>query len=397
MRGVPAFAGRPRFDIADIVRRHRGTLDADPTLTVAQRRVLSAIELCRTAALGGHIDVCRSCGYEHPSYNSCRNRHCPKCQGLTQERWIAARSARLLPVKHFHVVFTIPRELRALAKYRPRELFGALFSVAGATLSELGSTRLGAQPGMTMVLHTWTRDLRWHPHVHALVTAGGLALDGSCWRPSNADYLFPVKVMGMLLRGKMIAKLNAQFRDGAFNGFEDFDDPEAFDRLMARLARTDWIVYAKKPFRRVDHVLSYLGRYTHRVAISNSRLVAVTDEIVTFRTKNGKAVTISPICFLRRFIQHVLPDGFHKIRHYGLYSSTHGQPAGRLDRARVLVSTPDAAILTSGQGEQDDESWSEQLLQLTGRDVALCPRCQAPLIWIAVPGPLCRAPPRLVA
>ncbi|MGH7288923.1 MAG: IS91 family transposase, partial [Myxococcota bacterium] len=197
---APASAGRPRFDIADIVRRHRPALEAEEHLTLAQRRVLSAIEVCRTAALGGHLDVCRSCGYEHPSYNSCRNRHCPKCQALDQERWIAARSARLLPVQHFHVVFTLPSELRALARYRPREIFGALFSAASATLVELGQSRLGALLGVTMVLHTWTRDLRYHPHTHAIVSAGGLDLAGNGWNASSPKYLFPVDVMRALLR-----------------------------------------------------------------------------------------------------------------------------------------------------------------------------------------------------
>ncbi len=390
----PAHAGRPRFDIADIVRRHRAALEAEQDLTIAQRRVLSAIELCRTAALGGHVDVCRSCGYEHHHYHSCRNRHCPKCQGLAQERWIAARSERLLPVRHFHVVFTLPSQLRALAKYRPRELFGALFSAASATLLELGASRLKARLGVTMVLHTWTRDLRWHPHVHALVTAGGLALDGSSWKPSSTKYLFPAKnVMNVLLRGKMMAALRAMQRDGTFDGFDDFRDPEAFDLLMARLARIDWVVYAKEPFQRIDHVLAYLGRYTHRIAIANSRLVAVTDQAVTFRTKNGKTVTLTPVAFLRRFIQHVLPDGFHKIRHYGLYSSTHAQPGTRLDQARALIPTLEPTTSAPSQ----DDGWSELLHELTGRDVTRCPRCGASLDRIAVPGPLCRAPPELAA
>lgn len=306
MLADPAAAGRRRFDIADIVRRHHATLEADHDLTVAQRKVLSAIELCRTAALGGHVDVCRSCGYEHYRYHSCRNRHCPKCQALAQERWIAARTERLLPVRHFHVVFTLPAELRSLAKYRPREVFAALFASASTTLLELGRTRLSAHLGVTMVLHTWTRDLNFHPHVHTIVTAGGLSLDGSCWISSSDKYLFPVEVMGALLRGKTMAALRRLHRDGVFDGFDDFCDPEAFDRLMARLARTSWVVYAKKPFREVRHVLAYLGRYTHRVAISNSRLVEVTDEHVTFRTKNGKTVTLPAVAFLRRFVQHVV-------------------------------------------------------------------------------------------
>jgi len=389
----PAIAGRHRLDIADIVRWHRGALEAEQDLTVAQRRALSAIELCRTAALGGHVDVCRSCGDEHHHYHSCRNRHCPKCQGLAQERWIAARSERLLPTRHFHVVFTLPSELRALAKYRPRELFGALFSAASATLLELGRSRLQARIGATMVLHTWTRDLSWHPHVHAIVTAGGFALDGSSWKSSSTVYLFPVKVMAALLRGKMIAALRKMQRDGVFDDFDDFRDPEAFDHLMARIAAIDWIVYAKKPFGRIDHVLAYLGRYTHRVAISNSRLVSVTEKAVTFRTKDGKSATLTPVAFLRRFSQHVLPDGFHKIRHFGLYSSTHAKPGALLDQARALLPADASPTATSSKAT----SWSELLHELTGRDVTRCPRCGAALERIPVPGPLSRAPPEIAA
>ena len=394
-------AGRLRFDIADIVRRHRAVLEAEQDLTIAQRRVLSAIELCRTAALGGHIDVCRSCGYEHHFYHSCRNRHCPKCQGLAQERWIGARSERLLPLGHFHVVFTLPGQLRALAKYRPGELFSALFSAASATLLELGRSRLGAQLGVTMVLHTWTRDLHFHPHVHAIVTAGGLTPDGSCWKPSSPKYLFPVKVMGALMRGKMMAALRAMHSGSTFDGFDDFRDPQAFDRLMAQLARTDWVVYAKEPFQRVDHVLAYLGRYTHRVAISNSRLVAVTDDAVTFLTKNNKTATLAPIEFLRRFSQHVLPDGFHKIRHYGLYAGTNVKAGGRLEQARALLPMrgPAASASSASSASSEDDSWSAQLLLLTGRDVTRCPQCSAMLERIPVPAPLfrglARAPPRL--
>ena len=219
------------------------------------------------------------------------------------------------------MVFTLPSELRALGLHAPRELFGALCAAASETLLELGKSRLDARLGVTMVLHTWTRELRFHPHVHALVTAGGLAMDGSRWSPSNRKYLFPVEVMGALLRGKMLAALRVLHARGAFASFADFADPEAFDRLMTKLARPKrWIVYAKQPFARVDHVLKYLGRYTHRVGIANSRLVDVRADAVTFRTKSGKTVTVAPVEFLRRFVQHVLPDGFHKIRHFGLYA-----------------------------------------------------------------------------
>jgi len=380
----PVPAGRPHFDIGEIVRQHRAALEVEEHLSLAQRRVLSAMALCRTADLGGHVEACRSCGFERPAYNSCRNRHCPKCQALRQEKWIAARTERLLSVRHFHVVFTLPSELRALARHAPREVFGALFASASETLLELGETRLHARLGVTMVLHTWTRELRLHPHVHALVTAGGLALDRSRWTPSSRKYLFPVEVMGALLRGKMLAALRTLYARGIFARFTDFEDPEGFDRLMQKLASAKrWIVYAKRPFARVDHVLKYLGRYTHRVGISNSRLVDVNDEAVTFRTKNGKTVTVTHVEFLRRFVQHVLPDGFHKIRHYGLYAGAaeHARQAAQ-DHLAPRTNTTIAA-----------STWSEQLREVTGRDVHHCPRCGEALEHLPVPARIGRAPP----
>jgi hypothetical protein len=381
----PVSAGRPRFDIADIVRQHRATLEAETHLTAAQRRVLSAIALCRTAALGGHIDTCRSCGFQRPAYNSCRNRHCPKCQALQQEKWIAARSERLLPVRHFHVVFTLPNELRALGRCYPHELFDSLFSAASETLLELAQSRLVARLGATMVLHTWTRDLRFHPHVHAVVTAGGLALDGSRWVPSGRQFLFPVRVMGALLRGKMMAALRNLHARRVFAAFRDFADPQAFDRLMYQLASKRWVVYAKKPFRRAQHVLKYLGRYTHRVAIANSRLVDVRQGVVTFRTKNGNVASLAPVEFLRRFVQHVLPNAFHKIRHYGLYAGA----AASLRQLAANRLAPSACQPRSAT----PVSYAQALLQLTGRDLERCPVCGDALEHRPVITSHSRAPP----
>jgi hypothetical protein len=319
-------------------------------------------------------------------YNSCRNRHCPKCQALRQEKWIAARTERLLPVRHFHVVFTLPSELRALGKCLPREVFGALFSAASETLLELGDTRLEVRLGITMVLHTWTRELGFHPDVHALVTAGGLAADGSRWGPSNREYLFPVKVMDALLRGKVMAALRALHARGAFASFEDFADPQGFDRLMQKLARANkWIVYATPPFKRVDHVLEYLGRYTHRVGIANSRLVNVRDDAVTFRTKNGKTVTVTPVEFLRRFVQHVLPDAFHKIRHYGPYAGA-AEDAPLVAQQHLEPASPRTELTTA-------TTWRDQLRDVPGRDVERCPRGGEHLEHRPVPAAICRALP----
>jgi len=332
---------RPRFDIADIVRQHRRALEAEYRLSRSQKRVLTLISLCRTAALGGHLEVCSGCGREHSVYNSCRNRHCPKCQALAQQKWIDARAERLLPVPHFHGVFTPPSELRPLAMRHPTEVYTALFRSVSELLLELGRTHLKALLGLTMVLHTWTRDLRFHPHVHVLITAGGLSLDRERFVPTRKsrktekDFLFDIKVMGRLLRGKMLDALRKLHREGAFPKLSH----RAFNRLMAGLAAHKcWVVYAKAPFRKSTHVLSYLGRYTHRVGIANSRILDVGPAHVTFRTKHGRTVTLHPVEFLRRFVQHVLPDGFHKIRHAGLYASA--QPGGLLEKARALLPPP---------------------------------------------------------
>lgn len=323
---------RPRFDIADIVRLHRRALEAEQRLSRPQRRVLTAISRCRTAALGGHVEVCTGCGREHPVYNSCRNRHCPKCQALAQQKWIDARAERILPVRHFHGVFTPPSGLRPLAMRHPVEVYNALFRSVSELLLELGRDHLQATLGLTMVLHTWTRDLRFHPHVHVLITAGGLSLDGRRFVHVRKDLLFPVKVMGRLLRGKMLDALRGLRPKGVFPELSQ----AAFNRLMTSLAaHKSWVVYSKAPFRRSQHVLSYLGRYTHRVGIANSRVVDVGPEYVAFRTKGQQIATLHPVEFLRRFVQHVLPDGFHKIRHAGLYASAH--PGGLLDQARALL------------------------------------------------------------
>jgi hypothetical protein len=367
-----------RFDLADIVRAHRAELESVTRLGIRQRRVLTDIERCRTAALGGHLDQCITCGYEHPSYNSCRSRHCPKCQALAQERWIEARRARMLDVPHFHVVFTLPSELRPLAAFARRAVFRALFRAAARTLAAFARTRLGAKVGATLVLHTWTRKLEWHPHVHALVTGGGLSLDDTRWNAAQRAFLFPVKLMSKVFRAKMLALLRREYRRGRFAGFDDFQDPQGFSHLARALAKVDWYLYAKPSFARGTYVLDYLGRYTHRVGLSNSRLLAVSPTAVTLRTKGTATTTLDPLTLLRRFVQHILPSAFHKIRHVGLYASRK-----RLDRARELLGQRPL--------RRQKKTWRELLCNLTGRDVSLCPRCGSPLL--AGPLPLARAPP----
>jgi len=371
-----------RFDFADIVRAHRAQLESVIQLNTRQRRVLTDIERCRTAALGGHLDQCTSCGYEHPSYNSCRNRHCPKCQALAQERWIDAERERMLDVPHFHVVFTLPSELRPLAAFARRVVLHALFRCAARTLAAFARTRLKATIGATLVLHTWTRKLEWHPHVHALVTGGGLSLDGTQWNPAQRAFLFPVVAMSRVFRAKMLATLRREYRKGRFARFDDFQDPEGFSRLTRALAKVKWHLYAKPSFARGKYVLDYLGRYTHRVGLSNGRLLNVSSSAVTFRTKGTATTTVAPLTLVHRFVQHVLPEGFHKIRHVGLYAIQ-----ARREQART--------VLGQRARRRKKKTWRELLLKLTGRDVSRCPVCGSPLR--SVPLPLARAPPASAA
>jgi len=371
-----------RFDIADIVRGHRAALESNCTLSREQKRVLTDIAQCRTAALGGHLERCRDCDYERPAYNSCRNRHCPKCQALAQEKWIAEQQRRMLDVRHFHVVFTLPAELRPLAAFAKTTVFDALFRASSRTLLEFGERRLSATIGATLVLHTWTRDLRFHPHVHAIVTGGGLSLDGLRWCAAGRNYLFPVNLMSRVFCGKMVDELRLAYESGKFAGFSDFDDPQAFSRLVGKLWQLRWVVYAKPTFSKGEYVLKYLGRYTHRVGIANSRLLDVTDQYVHFRTKGDGTETVSPVEFLRRFVQHVLPDGFHKIRHYGLNASPH-----KRELTRDILKLPIVPVKPL--------SWRERLAKLTGHDASRCPRCSGPMI--SLPLAYARAPPEVAA
>jgi len=378
--------GGGRFDIADIVRAHGAELKARHVLSRAQRRVLTDIAQCRTEALGGHVEQCTACGYERPVYRSCRNRHCPKCQALTQEKWIEEQRQRMLDMKHFHVVFTLPAQLRPLVAFAPRLLYDVLLRAAGRTLLEFGRRNLEATLGATLVLHTWTRELSYHPHVHAIVTAGGLLNDGSSFRALQGNYLFPVDNLATVLRAKLLDMLWRAHRNGAFACFDDFADPEGFQRMVNRLPKS-WNAYAKASFNKGEHVLQYLGRYTHRVGIANSRLLNVEHNAVTFRTKGSGTQTLHPVEFLHRLVQHVLPAGFHKIRHVGLYASVP-----KRDQARQL--------LDQQPPPRSSETWQERLRRLTGRDILQCPRCHCVLRIRPLPNKnrlralrWCRAPP----
>jgi hypothetical protein len=338
---------------------------------------MACIDVCRTEVLGGHVDLCPDCGHKtSPSYNSCRNRHCPKCQALDQARWIDARKQRILPVPYFHIVFTLPGELKPLALRNRRLIYGLLFAAASQTLLELGRDpdRLGALLGITAVLHTWTRDLRFHPHLHCVVTGGGLAPDGERWVNSGGKFLFPVKVISALFRGKFIAALKRLHqREQLDLGPDDRLCPD-FPGLCNSLFNKPWVVYAKRPFAGPEQVFAYLGRYTHRVAISNHRLQSVTDEAVTFATRNGKTATLHPHKFIRRFLLHVLPKSFGKIRHYGLLAS--GNVKTKLPIASRLLQ-PRVPIQSESADDHDDtpSDWQHLLEELTGIDIAVCPVC----------------------
>ncbi len=356
----------------------------DHALSPQQLAVLRDIARCRTPALGGHADVCLDCGHAELAYNSCRNRHCPTCQGISQAIWIAQRTRRVLPTHHFHVVFTLPHQLNRLCQADPERLYGILFGAASQTLLDLGRDpkRLGARLGITAVLHTWTRDLRMHPHLHCIVTGGGLAPDDQRWIEAEQDYLFPVRVLSSLFKGKLLDALKQSHRRGELRLPGDMRDAgNAFNELMSALYVKDWVVYAKRPFGGPIQVFQYLGRYTHRVAISNQRLQHADADIVRFATKNGRVAKLKPEVFLQRFLLHVLPYGFTKIRHYGLLApanvNTKLQTAKKLleagQDASPAMDTTRALMLALLAIPRDD--WKEILRLLTGIDLSICPSC----------------------
>jgi DNA-directed RNA polymerase subunit RPC12/RpoP len=339
---------RPTLEVADIVRAvgNRFWEKYKSHFAWVHRKVLDAIVRCRTAALGGHLDRCVRCGHQAISFNSCRNRHCPKCQGNARTKWLAARSAELLPVSYFHVVFTLPHELSGLALQNKRLLYDLLYRTSAATMLELARDpkHLGADIGFLGVLHTWGQNLEHHPHVHYIVPAGGLALDGSRWIASSRRFFLPVHALSRLFRGKFVAGLKELFEQDKLQ-FHGSQQPLAahggFPSFLRQLFRQDWVVYAKPPFGGAEHVLNYLARYTHRVAISNHRLVAFENDRVSFRWRGyahggkKKIMTLSADEFLRRFLLHVLPGGLVRIRHFGLFANRRRKVA--LERCRALL------------------------------------------------------------
>jgi len=369
-----------RLELADIVRAHGAAYRQAHRLTRGQHRALRAIAVCRTAALGGHTEGCEVCGAIRIAYNSCRNRHCPKCQTLAKERWLAARRAELLPVEYFHVVFTLPHALNPLAQGNPRVLYTLLFQAARETLATFGDDprHLGGELGGIAILHTWGQTLVQHLHLHCVVPGGALARDGSRWLPAKRGFLFPVRALARVFRGKYLAGLRQAFDRGALRfagSVAGLADPAAFAAFLATLRTHDWVVYAKPPFGGPTQVLEYLGRYTHRVAISNDRLVSGDAGQVRFRWKDYargnrvRTMTLAADEFLRRFLLHVLPAGFVRIRHFGLLAN-RGH-AAKLARCRALLA---ARPLTAPAGP---EPVATLMLRLTGVDIGQCPVCQA--------------------
>ena len=370
-------------------------------LSLGQLKVMSAIEQCRSAALGGHVLHCDGCGHDRIAYNSCRNRHCPKCQASAAKRWLQERQAELLPVDYYHVVFTLPAPISAIAYYNKVVIYRLLFEVAAETLSTIAADpkHLGAQIGATLVLHTWGSALTHHPHVHGIVPGGGLSPDGQRWVTCKPGFFLPVRVLSRLFRRRFLEELRAAYGAGQlqfFGEYAELVDAKAFAQWLAPMGKCEWVVYAKRPFAGPAAVLAYLSRYTHRVAISNSRLVAMGEQGVTFRWKDyrdkgktrHKTMTLEPDEFMRRFLLHVLPSGFHRIRHYGLLANNARKE--NLALARQLLQVAPAARSEVDPAEAPNDPV---------RPTFVCAHCGAPMVIVETlrrERPI-RAPPKILA
>jgi hypothetical protein len=392
-----ADAARVKVELAGVFARHGAAYQATHRLVPVQVRAMAAIQACRTAALGGHIERCDACGLLRYHYHSCRNRHCPKCQTLAKERWLAARRAELLPVPYFHLVFTLPHELNALAQGNPRAIYTLLFQSVSATLIEFGENPrwLGGEIAATLVLHTWGQTLSQHLHIHALVAAGALAPDGH-WITSRRGFLFPVTALSPVFRGKFLSGLKQLFSAGTLKlaaSSAPLADATAQHRLFNTLYEKPWVLYTKRPFAGPAQVLDYLGRYTHRVAISNNRLVSLNDTEVRFRYKDyahgnrRKVLSLEPAEFIRRFLLHVLPSGFMRIRHYGILANR--AKGEKLAAARTALDHP--SVAQPQQPESVEAFW----LRVAHLDVHQCPHCHLGRMLVIGPisAPSARAPP----
>jgi hypothetical protein len=375
---------RPSLEVADIFRGHGPAWRRANAghVSLGQLKVMSAIESCRTAALGGHVSRCEKCAYTHVAYNSCRNRHCPKCQGAAAKEWLADREAELLPVPYYHLVFTLPAAIADIAYYNKAVIYDILFKAAAETLITIAADpkHLGARVGLTAVLHSWGSALTHHPHVHMIVPGGGISLDRQRWVSCRPGFFLPVRVLSRLFRRLVLETLTAAYDAGRLKFFGDharLAQREAFAAHLAPFRKAEWVVYAKRPFGGPEAVLAYLSRYTHRVAIANSRLIALDETSVTFKWKDyrtkgcgrAKVMTLTIDEFIRRFLIHVLPSGFHRIRHYGLLAN--GGRAENIARARQLLGVP------ATQSEPADADPDEPAMLCHP-----CPCCGGPMIII---------------
>jgi hypothetical protein len=369
---------RPTPELADIFRLHGPAYRQAHPLPLYQHRLMQAIETCRTEAMGGVVEYCGHCQYTHIRYRSCRNRHCPKCQGAAREKWLQQRQAELLPTEYFHVVFTLPEPIAAIAFYNKEIVYDLLFGATAKTLLTIARDpqHLGVEIGFFAVLHSWGQNLHFHPHLHCIVPGGGLSADHDRWIQGRRRFFLPVKVLSHLFRRLLLEALETAHAAGQlqfFGHLQPLRDPSAFTRYLAPLKNTDWVVYAKAPFGGPQPVLQYLGRYTHRVAISNRRLLALENGQVSFQWKDyrdqqqQKVMTVSAEEFIRRFLQHSLPPGFQRIRYYGFLANCHR--AEKLELCRRLLATPCTDLLPCPSDCRDFYA------ALTASDLRLCPRC----------------------
>jgi len=392
------------LEVADIFRQVGPAYRQDhaDSLSRGQRRVMSDIERCRTAALGGHVEQCDACGHLRISFNSCRSRHCPKCQSLVRAQWLEDRQAELLPVEYFHVVFTVPQEIAAIAYQNKAVVYGIMFHATAETLRTIAADpkHLGAEIGFIAILHTWGQNLLHHPHLHCVVPGGGVSPDGQRWISCRPGFFLPVRVLSRLFRRLFLAQLQQAFDDGElhfFNSIAALHDRAAFAKYLAPARQTEWVVYAKAPFGGPQQVLQYLGRYTHRVAISNNRLIDFADGQVTFAWKDyrhesrNKLMRLDAQEFVRRFLLHVLPPGFQRIRHFGLLANRHREV--KLEHCRQLLDVPAPVVDLS---EEEPLDYRDRYQRLTGVSLRDCPQCgrgQMVCIESFLPGSLPRGPP----
>jgi Putative transposase/Transposase zinc-binding domain len=382
---------RPQFEVADIFRRYGADyrLQHGASLSVAQRRVMTAIEVCRTAVLGGHLEQCDRCGHERNAYNSCANRHCPKCQSLARAEWLENRRTELLNTQYFHVVFTVPEQIARIAYQNKKVVYGILFHATAETLRTIAADpkHLGAEIGFFAVLHSWGSNLLHHPHLHCVVPGGGLSPDGTQWISCRPRFFLPVRVLSRLFRRLFLEYLIKAFDAGKlqfFSSLEPLRERRAFFRHLAPTRATKWVVYAKRPFAGPEQVLDYVGRYTHRVAISNNRLLDIDHGTITFRFKDyrhdgqQKTMTLDAEEFIRRFLLHVLPDGFQRIRYYGFLGNRYREE--KLARCRQLLGMP-ACPPTS----EESQDYRDRYEELTGCSLRECPVChQGCMVTIAI-------------